>query len=80
MQAIKFRATIPADRTLVLHIPEGIPIGEAEIVVLVQEDKPANDGETSLVEYLDALSGRQRKTRTREDIDRQIETERCSWE
>ena len=40
MKTVTFKVMIPADRQLHLMVPEDIPPGEAEIVVIAPEDAP----------------------------------------
>ena len=81
MQTVRMTATIPTDRVLVLRMPEDTPVGVAEIVVTI-DDKSVSPGprKSSFVDYVDGLRQRPRKTRPIEDIDREIETQRDSWE
>ena len=80
MQAIKLTAVIPPDRRLVLQVPDEMPTGEAEIVVLAKENGGGTGSGKCLAEYLASLSGRHGATRTKEHIDRQLREERDCWE
>jgi len=81
MQAARLTAVIPPNREVILRVPDEIPVGEAEILVLAKENGSDGTGSGSaLVEYLASLHGPSRAARTKEDIDRQLREERDSWE
>ena len=75
MKAIKFQVTIGPDHRVVLDVPQAE--GPAEVIVLVADDAPTS---TDFAEYLRNLESRSRKTRSKEEIDRELWAEREGWE
>jgi hypothetical protein len=78
MRAIKLQTHIGKDHTLSVKLPEDMAEGPAEIIVLVQE--PAKRAGHSLADFLRTLSEQPRSTRSKEEIDRDLERERESWD
>ena len=86
MPTLRLRQTVTTDRQINLILPPDFPVGVVDIVVRsVAVPEPA-DGTVeqlqrsdlrSLFEFLDSLPP---TGRTREDIDRQVQEERDSWE
>ena len=79
MRAIKLQTHVDRDHIVRLKLPEDVQEGPAEVIVLVPEavsETPA----PSLRDFLADLALRPRKTRSREEIDRDLEQERASWE
>lgn len=76
MQAIKLSGQITPQHTLLLDLPDDIPDGPAEVIILIP--KPSvNKSPISLVEFIDQLPlGRVNK---REAIDIRLQQERESW-
>ena len=86
MPTLRLRQTVTTDRQINLILPPDFPVGVVDIVVRsVAVPEPA-DGTVeqlqrsdlrSLFEFLDSLPP---TGRAREDIDRQVQEERDSWE
>ncbi len=88
MHALKLTATIDSSRRLKLQLPADTPEGEAEIIVLIDEDeevKVVAKGEgkpaSSLRAYFEDLDRQPlSKTYTREEMDAYLAQERASWD
>ncbi len=78
MRAVKLHGEIPADHILRLNVPQDVPEGPAEVILLVPEERAVAG--PSLREFLAALRCTPRTPRSKEDIDRYLEEERNSWE
>lgn len=82
MQAIKLSARVDPDHRISLELPPDVPETEVEVIVLVPEPDAA--GENEQRRALEALFGRLdasgRPRRSKEEIDRDLEEERASWE
>jgi hypothetical protein len=79
MRAIKLQTHVDRDHIVRLKLPEDVQEGPAEVIVLVPE--AASDlSRPSLGDFLSHLALRPRKTRSKEEIDRDLEQERASWE
>jgi hypothetical protein len=80
MRATKLKAHISADHRLEITLPDDVPEGEAEIIVLSPE--PC-DTAAKQQDYLDAffmdLENAAVPRRSKEDIDRLIQEERDNW-
>lgn len=79
MQAIKLSTYIGKNHRLELDLPEDLPEGAAEVIVLVT-DAPKPAGEESLRDFFRALDALPRPAMGREDIDRYIDETRNSWD
>lgn len=88
MHALKLTATIDSSRRLKLQLPADTPEGEAEIIVLVDEDEEVkvlakDEGKpaSSLRAYFEELDRHPlSKTYTREEMDAYLAQERASWD
>lgn len=87
MHALKLTATIDSSRRLKLQLPADTPEGEAEIIVLVDDEevKVVAKGEvkpaSSLRAYFEELDRHPlSKTYTREEMDAYLAQERASWD
>jgi hypothetical protein len=80
MRAIKLKAHITADHRLEMILPDDVPEGEAEVIVLSPEP---HDKVAMPENYLDAFFRDLENTaiprRSKEDIDRSLQEERDSW-
>ena len=76
MQAIKLSGQITPQHQLLIELPDDIPDGPAEVIILIQ--KPLRSvSPRSLLEFIDRLPlGR---TNKRETIDKRLQQERESW-
>jgi hypothetical protein len=79
MQAIKLSTYIGKSHRLELELPEDLPEGAAEIIVLVQ-DAPNPASEESLRDFFKALDASPRPRMSAEEIDRYIDETRNSWD
>lgn len=70
---------VPEDRRLTISLPATVPPGEAEVIVLVDDSRPAIDGARALLDLADDWRRAHPERRTREDIDRYLESERATW-
>ncbi|MCX5757465.1 MAG: hypothetical protein NTU83_02950 [Candidatus Hydrogenedentes bacterium] len=59
-------------------LPEEIPPGRAEIHVLV--NLTGRQDNTALLEFVDGMLAKQKSTRSKEEIDQELEQERNSGE
>jgi hypothetical protein len=78
MRALKLYGHVERDHTLSLHLPEDVAEGPAEVIVLVPE--AAERTGHSLEDFLATLSKGRRRIRSKEEIDRDLELERESWD
>ena len=79
MRAIKLIANIGDDHRLNVQLPDDVPPGMAEIIMLFPE-APLTDKTSSLREFTEKLEHLPSSGRSQEDIDRYIEEERASWD
>jgi hypothetical protein len=77
MREYRTTAEITPDHRVVLEIPEDIPPGKVDIVVTVPEEAPKKG---DMRKFLQELANRPRETRSREEIDRELQAERDSWD
>ncbi len=76
MQAVKFKTRITADHRVLM--PEDVPGGDAEVIVIYAErnEKPAGEG---LLAFLESLDGKDYPRRSMPEIMAYIQKERDSW-
>lgn len=79
MHALKLSATIDSTRRLQLELPADTPEGEAEVIVLVDEQASVAAGDSLRAYFLELDAQPLHKKYTREDIDRYLAEERASW-
>jgi len=77
MRAIKLNTHVTGSRTLSLELPPDVEQGPAEVIILVPDRQRRPH---TLADFLDHLSDHPRHLRTKEEIDRQVEQERESWD
>ena len=75
MKTIKLTAYITQSHHLVLDLPDVLPEGAAEVIILVQ-DAPRPASEESLREFFKALDASPRPRMSAEEIDRYIDETR----
>jgi len=75
MQAVKLKAVVDKNRELRLVVPEDIPEGPVEVMVLSETSKPAKPRLSEVLRQI----GRGHKTRNRQELDDRLEAERDSW-
>ncbi|WP_437623569.1 hypothetical protein [Sorangium sp. So ce1151] len=79
MHAYKLNISIPEDR--LVRLPEELPVGPAELIVLVSPTPAAEPSNAdALLRVLGELRARHRPTRSKEEIDRELQAERDSWD
>ncbi len=70
-------------RRLVIDLPDGLPEGPTEVIVLTDLDEPPaidpQAGDAPIAAHLDRLASMDRPTRTRAELDARITTERRPW-
>jgi hypothetical protein len=77
MRAIKLHTHVDKDHILRVRLPEDIEEGPAEVIVLIPDTSSYRSH--SLADVLSTLSQQSRRVRTKEEIDRDLESERESW-
>ncbi|MCC6572777.1 MAG: hypothetical protein IT462_03210 [Planctomycetes bacterium] len=81
MSDLKIKAYVSPDHKLTADVPPEIPPGEHEITLPAPEVLDIAARNKELIDFLKSLERQpNRKSRAKEDIDRQIEEERNSWE
>jgi hypothetical protein len=80
MQAIKLHARVDRDRRLSLQLPEDVPEGDVEVIVLAPARPDASACRQHLERLLDRLATNPRARLSKEQIDAQLAEERASWE
>lgn len=80
MRAVKLTGTITGDHKLMLDLPDDLPTGPAEVIVLVNEASAVStDADESFEAFLDSLGKSPHRRRSKAEIDRYLEQERNSW-
>ena len=81
MRALKLNAYIGANHRLELDLPEDVPTGSAEVIVLVPDNEANPDQEHRLYlsNFFSRLENSDRPRLSKEEIDRCLEEERASW-
>ncbi len=82
MPEITLKAKVSKDHTLTAKVPPEVPVGEFDVVVHVPENQAIREKRNrELLDFLESLAKQPgRLSRSKEEIDRQIEEERNSWE
>ncbi|MBH2009303.1 hypothetical protein [Polaromonas sp.] len=84
MRAYQFERTIPSSHSFTVELPPDSPVGPAKIIVLFPDEQPLAAPSTprfaSMTEFNTWLMTQPPTGRTVEEIDRQIQEERDSWE
>lgn len=79
MRAIKLTANIGDDHRLNVQLPNDVPPGIAEVILLFSANESVNNL-NDLKSFTEWLDQQPRYTRSKEEIDRYLEEERNSWE
>lgn len=79
MNAVRLDVIVPEDRRLTISLPESVPPGKAEVIVLVDDSRQAADSARALLDLADEWRRAHPERRTREEIDSYLEGERASW-
>jgi hypothetical protein len=78
---LRVKATVSRDHKLSADVPEAVPVGECEVVLLVPaRPGPANQRDRILAAFKRAAEARTGPEPSREELDQQIQQERDSWE
>jgi hypothetical protein len=80
MRAHRVNAHVTPDQPLVVNLPSDWPEGNVEVIVLFPEPASPDGGFSTLAELNDWLRQQPPGTRTKEEIDRQVEEERAAWD
>ena len=79
MYAVKLDTIIPQNRHLVIQVPNEMPIGDAEVIILSKLGNQQGNGQ-ALLRYLRERRLSPRYRRSADEIDAQIEQERSAWD
>lgn len=80
MQAIKLHAHVDSDRKLSLQLPNEVPEGDVEVIVLVPSHADVRDPRQHLETLLRKLAACSRTRLSKAEIDAYLAEERASWE
>jgi hypothetical protein len=75
VRAVKLEGHLSENRQLTLTVPDEIPAGPAEVLVVSKKG-----GKESLLRFLDALTLAPISSRSSEEIEEAILTERNAWD
>ncbi len=79
MQAVRMSAVIGADHWLQVVVPDEIPVGAVEVIVLARQPSEGESRQT-LGELFGDLDRMSHKPVTAEEVDRYLAEERASWD
>lgn len=79
MQAVRLNAVVGADRCQRIEIPEKIPIGEVELIVLASQPPGVRAGQP-LSQRFAAIDGMPHQRLTKEEVDSYLAEERATWD
>lgn len=79
MQAVRFNAVVADDHRLQIVVPDEIPVGEVEVIVLASRPTAAR-AEQTLDELFAMLDRMPHGRLTTEEIGRYLADERASWD
>lgn len=79
MKAVRLNAIVGEDHRLQILVPEEIPVGEVEVIVLASTPSSA-PAEQTLDDLFAELDRMPHKRLTKEDVDRYLAEERASWD
>ena len=79
MQAVRLRAVGGNDRQLQITVPDEIPVGEVEVIVLERRLSGART-EHCLGELFAELDRMPHRSLTKEQVDGYLSEERASWD
>jgi len=82
MHAVKLKTRIGPDHRIELRVPNELPEGEAEVILLVPDRSPQKEAEQRryLEEFFLSVDASERPRRSKEEIDRYLAEERASWD
>lgn len=80
MRAVKLTGTITSNHKLMIDLPDDLPTGPAEIIVLVDVASAVpSDAEDRFEAFLEGLETSPHRQRSKAEIDQYLEEERSSW-
>jgi hypothetical protein len=79
MQAVRLNAVVSDDHHLQIVVPEEIPVGEVEVIVLASSPSDAR-AEQTLDDLFAELDRMPHKRLTKDEVDRYLADERASWD
>ncbi len=79
MPAVKLEAAVSDNHQLVLQVPDEIPAGTVEIVILAKGKPLASTGQ-AILDFLAEAAKYPIESRSAEDIEVDIRAERNAWE
>lgn len=79
MQAVRLKAVLSDDRRLEIAVPDEIPVGEVEVIVLASS-LTATGAQQTLDELFAELDRMPHKRLTTEEINQYLAGERGSWD
>jgi len=81
MQAVKLKVNITSDHRLDGIVPDDVPSGEAEVVVLYEHSKNEDDDQIAqMFSFLESIQKKDHPRRSIDEIKSYINGERDSWE
>lgn len=80
MQVIKLHAHVDRDRKLSLQLPDEVPEGDVEVIVLAPAPVDAQDRRQHLETLLRKLASGSRTRLSKAQIDAYLAEERAGWE
>jgi len=81
MQAVKLKVNITSDHRLDGIVPDDVPSGEAEVVVLYENPEHGNDDQMAqMFSFLENVQKKDHPRRSLDEIKSYINNERDSWE
>ncbi len=80
MRAHRIKTHVTPNQPLVVPLPADMPEGDVEVIVLYPEPASRSGSFSSLREFDAWLRQQPPGERSKEEIDRQIEEERASWD
>lgn len=79
MEAYKFQIKIPEQRQILIEVPPEAPTGDAEIILLFSHPRQTVQQHDNLELFLDELEAPE-QSRSQQDIDVQLVSDRNSWD
>jgi hypothetical protein len=80
MQAIKLHAHVDRDRKLSLQLPDEVPEGDVEVIVLAPTPVDVRDRRQHLETLFRKLAASSRTRLSKAEIDAYLADERATWE
>ena len=80
MNAIKLQVEIPKSRELNITLPDEVPVGAAEVIILSPSPTTTGEGVEAWLSLIEQWRANHPGRRSQADIDRYLEDERASWD